>query len=448
VIKFTDLGLPETLLRALQHEGYETPSPIQAQAIPVLMQGRDLLGIAQTGTGKTAAFALPILTRILADRRRMGPGQIRVLVLAPTRELAAQICDSFKAYGRFMNPRLNVGVIVGGVGQGPQIDMLARGMEVLVATPGRLLDHMSTGRAKLDAAEVLVLDEADHMLDLGFIVPIRRIVQKLPKKRQTLLFSATMPNEISGLAADLLNNPAQVSVAPVATTAERVDQHVFFVDGAAKRDVLVELMKDEKVTRAIVFTRTKRGADKVAQHLEAAGVDAHAIHGNKSQNQRVRALDGFKKGQTRVLVATDIASRGIDVDDVSHVFNYELPDTPEAYVHRIGRTARAGASGRAVSLCDNSERPLLRQIEKLTRQVVPSTDRRTAGGARDPEAQAPRAMRGRGGAGDGGRPHAANRSGRPRPSGEAAHGARPGRFADAKRPAPGGAHRGRRPEAR
>jgi ATP-dependent RNA helicase RhlE len=382
VIKFTDLGLPETLLRALQHEGYETPSPIQAQAIPVLMQGRDLLGIAQTGTGKTAAFALPILTRILADRRRMGPGQIRVLVLAPTRELAAQICDSFKAYGRFMNPRLNVGVIVGGVGQGPQIDMLARGMEVLVATPGRLLDHMSTGRAKLDAAEVLVLDEADHMLDLGFIVPIRRIVQKLPKKRQTLLFSATMPNEISGLAADLLNNPAQVSVAPVATTAERVDQHVFFVDGAAKRDVLVELMKDEKVTRAIVFTRTKRGADKVAQHLEAAGVDAHAIHGNKSQNQRVRALDGFKKGQTRVLVATDIASRGIDVDDVSHVFNYELPDTPEAYVHRIGRTARAGASGRAVSLCDNSERPLLRQIEKLTRQVVPSTDRRTAGGAR------------------------------------------------------------------
>ena len=289
-----------------------------------------------------------------------------------------------------------------------------------------------------------MLDEADHMLDLGFIVPIRRIVQKLPRKRQTLLFSATMPNEIAGLAGDLLNDPARVSVAPVATTVDRVEQHVFFVDGAAKKDVLVELMKDDKVTRAIVFTRTKRGADKVAQHLEAAGVDAHAIHGNKSQNQRVRALDGFKKGQTRVLVATDIASRGIDVDDVSHVFNYELPDTPEAYVHRIGRTARAGASGRAVSLCDNGERQLLRQIEKLTRQVLPSTDRRTAAGMRDPDAQAPRSQRGRGPS-DNNRPRPAGRSSRP--NGEAAHGGRPARFTEAKRPAPGPA-RGRRPEAR
>ncbi len=380
--KFSDLGLAETLLRAVEREGYTTPSPIQVQAIPLLLQGRDLLGIAQTGTGKTAAFALPILARLLADRRRPAPGKARVLVLAPTRELAAQIADSFRAYGRFMSPALSVAVIVGGVSPRPQIDMLARGIEVLIATPGRLLDHMSSGYAKLDATEVLVLDEADHMLDLGFIVPIRRIVAKLPKARQTLLFSATMPKEIAGLAADLLKNPAQVSVAPVATTVDRVHQQVVLVDSAAKRDVLVEMMRDAAVTRAIVFTRTKRGADRVAEHLEAAGVDAQAIHGNKSQNQRVRALDGFRRGQTRVLVATDIAARGIDVDDVSHVVNFELPDVPEAYVHRIGRTARAGASGRAISLCDNGERQLLRQIEKLTRQTIAMTDRRSPAGSR------------------------------------------------------------------
>jgi ATP-dependent RNA helicase RhlE len=439
VTNFSDLGLAETLLRALQHEGYETPSPIQAQAIPHLMQGRDLLGIAQTGTGKTAAFALPILSRLLADRRRAGPGQVRALVLAPTRELAAQIAESFRAYSRFLKPSLSVGVIVGGVSPGPQIEMLSRGLEVLVATPGRLLDHMGTGRVKLETTEVLVLDEADHMLDLGFIVPIRKIVAKLPKKRQTLLFSATMPREIAGLASDLLNNPAQVSVAPVATTAERVDQQVVFVDGSAKRDVLVELMKDVAVTRAIVFTRTKRGADRVAEHLEAAGVDAHAIHGNKSQNQRVRALDGFKRGTTRVLVATDIAARGIDVDDVSHVFNYELPETPEAYVHRIGRTARAGASGRAISLCDNSERAYLRQIEKLTRQSMPSVDRRTAGGSRDVEAAPARSQRGRGGhEGAGARPHS-GRGGRPQAKARPSYA--PGGHRDA-------APRGRRPEAR
>jgi ATP-dependent RNA helicase RhlE len=376
--KFLDLGLPETLLRAVDREGYETPTPIQTQAIPLLLQGRDLLGIAQTGTGKTAAFALPILARILAHRRRPVPGAVRALVLAPTRELAAQISESFRDYGQFMRPALGLGVIVGGVAQRPQIDMLARGLEVLVATPGRLLDHMASGRVKLDATEVLVLDEGDHMLDLGFIVPIRRIVAKLPKSRQTLLFSATMPKEIAGLAADLLHEPAQVSVAPSATTVELVDQRVFFVDGAAKRDVLVELMSDAAVSRAIVFTRTKRGADRVADHLETAGVGAAAIHGNKSQNQRTRALEGFRRGDMRVLVATDIAARGIDIDDVTHVVNYELPDTPEAYVHRIGRTARAGASGRAISLCDNAERPLLRQIEKLTRQTIAFTDRRNA----------------------------------------------------------------------
>jgi ATP-dependent RNA helicase RhlE len=392
---FANLGLPETLVRAVTREGYETPSPIQTQAIPPLLEGRDLLGIAQTGTGKTAAFALPILNRILADRRPVTPGAVRVLVLAPTRELAAQIAENFKVYGQFMRPALSVALIVGGVSQRPQSEALNRGLEVLVATPGRLLDHLSTRRQALAQTEVLVLDEADHMLDLGFIVPIRRIVSMLNKQRQTLLFSATMPKEIAGLAGELLRNPAQVSVAPVATTAERVDQRVVFCDAAAKRDVLVELMKDESVTRAIVFTRTKHGADRVAQHLEKAGVGAQAIHGNKSQNQRVRALDGFKKGQTRVLVATDIAARGIDVDAVSHVVNFELPDVPESYVHRIGRTARAGATGQAISLCDNEERGLLRQIERLTRQTIPSTDRRSPPGSRaamaPAEQRAPRA---------------------------------------------------------
>ncbi len=268
-------------------------------------------------------------------------------------------------------------MIVGGVAQRPQADMLARGVEVLVATPGRLLDHLSTRRSALAQTQVLVLDEADHMLDLGFIVPLRRIVAMLPKARQTLLFSATMPREIAGLADDLLRDPVRVSVAPAATTVERVDQRVVMVNGADKRDILVELMQDAAVTRAIVFTRTKHGADKVAQHLEKSGVGAQAIHGNKSQNQRTRALEGFRRGQTRVLVATDIAARGIDIDGVTHVVNYELPDVAESYVHRIGRTARAGASGQAVSLCDNGERQLLRQIEKLTRQTLPMTDRRT-----------------------------------------------------------------------
>jgi len=365
-------------------EGYEKPSPIQAETIPPLLEGRDLLGIAQTGTGKTAAFALPILSRLLADRRPAAPGSVRVLVLAPTRELAAQIAESFRVYGQFMRPSPTVGVIVGGVSHRPQVEMLARGIDVLVATPGRLLDHLATRRSALAGTEVLVLDEADHMLDLGFIIPIRRIVAMLPKTRQTLLFSATMPREIAGLANDLLRDPVRVSVAPAATTVEKVDQRVVFVDGAAKRDILVELMQDAAVTRAIVFTRTKHGADRVTQHLEKAGVGAQAIHGNKSQNQRARALDGFRRGQTRVLVATDIAARGIDVDDVSHVVNFELPDVAEAYVHRIGRTARAGASGQAISLCDNEERGLLRQIEKLTRQTLPFTDRRSPTATRSP----------------------------------------------------------------
>jgi ATP-dependent RNA helicase RhlE len=382
VTTFADLGLPEILLRALAQEGYDSPTPIQAQAIPPLLSGRDLLGIAQTGTGKTAAFALPILHRLLGERRRPAPRCVRALVLAPTRELAQQIADSFKAYGRFA--RLSVGVIVGGVAHGPQIKALAGGLDVLVATPGRLLDHLTSGQLRLDETRTIVLDEADHMLDLGFIVPIRKIVSRLPKDRQNLFFSATMPREIAALADDMLRDPVTVKVTPAATTAERVAQRVLLVDAAAKRDVLARLFADPTLARAIVFTRTKRGADRVAQHLEIAGVGASAIHGNKSQNQRRRALEDFRSGRTRVLVATDIAARGIDVDGVTHVVNYELPETPEAYVHRIGRTARAGAEGAAISLCDDSERGMLRAIEKATRQSLPVVDERSGAAAPAP----------------------------------------------------------------
>ncbi len=430
---FSDLGLNEILLRALAHEGYQTPTPVQAQAIPALLQGSDLLGVAQTGTGKTAAFALPILQRLLADKRRPAPHTARALILAPTRELAAQIADSFRAYGQFFRP--SVGVIVGGVSHRPQNDMLARGLDVLVATPGRLLDHLGSGRLRLATTEVLVLDEADHMLDLGFIIPIRQIVAKLPKQRQTLLFSATMPREIATLADDMLRDPVRVSVTPAATTAERVEQHVYLVSSGAKRDLLVELMGDREISRAIVFTRTKRGADRVAQHLESAGVGADAIHGNKSQSQRLRALDGFRKGRTRVLVATDIAARGIDVDGVTHVVNFELPEVAEAYVHRIGRTARAGATGRAISLCDNGERPLLRAIEKLTRQTLDCTDRRAEGARHDDAEPTRQAQRGP-------KPPAPHRNGaqHPRRDGQRPAAKRPGApFNGQKRPANGGA---------
>ena len=372
--QFSDFGLAEVLLRALAHEGYTTPTPIQAQSIPALMKGRDLLGIAQTGTGKTAAFALPILHKLIAENVRPQPKAVRALVLAPTRELAAQIADSFKAYGRFA--KMSVGVVVGGVSAGPQIQALARGLDVLVATPGRLLDHLQSGHVKLDTTRIVVLDEADHMLDLGFIKPIKQIVAKLPRERQNLFFSATMPGEISGLASDLLKDPLRVSVTPVATTAERVEQLAYLVDGTVKRDLLVELLKRPDYTRTIVFTRTKRGANKVTDYLEAASISAVAIHGNKSQGQRQRALDAFKGGSARVLVATDIAARGIDVDGVTHVINFELPDVAESYVHRIGRTARAGREGAAVSLVDITERGLLKQIERLTRQTIPLVDRR------------------------------------------------------------------------
>ncbi|MDB5572575.1 MAG: ATP-dependent helicase, partial [Hyphomicrobiales bacterium] len=373
---FSDLGLAETLLRALRHEGYTVPTPIQEQAIPQLMLGHDLLGIAQTGTGKTAAFALPILNGFMNDPRPPLPKHVRALVMAPTRELAAQISESFRSYGRYMG--LNVVTIVGGVSFGPQVKALARGVDVLVATPGRLLDHMDSGNVRLDHTSVVVLDEADHMLDLGFVVPIRKIMSKLPKKRHSLFFSATMPKEIATLAGEFLTNPVQVAVTPVAATADRVAQEIIMVDAGAKGSVLVELLRNDAFSRTIVFTRTKRGADRVSKSLDQAGIASAAIHGNKSQGQRQAALDGFKNGRTRVLVATDIAARGIDVSGVSHVVNFEMPDVPESYVHRIGRTARAGAEGCAVSLVENAERHLLRAIEKLTRQSIPVVERRSA----------------------------------------------------------------------
>jgi len=372
--QFSDLGLSAPLLKALASEGYERPTPIQAQAIPSVLAGRDLLGIAQTGTGKTAAFALPILHRLAADRRPAPRKGCRALVLSPTRELASQIADSFRTYGRHLG--FTVAVIFGGAKYGPQIRTLEAGVDVLVATPGRLIDHLAERHARLAEAEVFVLDEADQMLDLGFLQPIRRIVSHLPKQRQNLFFSATMPTEIGKLAGELLVDPAKVSVAPAATTAERVDQRLIYVEAERKRELLAELFADPALRRTIVFTRTKRGADRVAKSLVAAGVPAASIHGDKTQGQRERALAAFKSGSTRALVATDIAARGIDIEAVSHVVNFELPNVPESYVHRIGRTARAGATGQAISLCSDDERPLLRDIQKLTRQTIPSEDRR------------------------------------------------------------------------
>ena len=371
---FSDLNLAPVLLRALEGEGYTTPTPIQAQAIAPVIAGKDLLGIAQTGTGKTAAFALPILHRLMANPRPAPRRGARVLVLSPTRELASQIAESFKTYGRHTNT--SVGVIYGGVNIRPQVKMLERGVDVLVATPGRLLDHLGQHTANLSETEIFVLDEADQMLDLGFILPIRRIIKNFKHARQNLFFSATMPSEIGKLAGELLQNPVQVSVTPESTTVERVDQRLIFVEAERKRELLAELFADSKLTRTLVFTRTKRGADRVAKHLEACGVTAASIHGDKSQPQREKALAAFKAGQVRALVATDIAARGIDVEAVSHVVQFDLPNVPEAYVHRIGRTARAGADGMAVALCADDERNLLRDIQRVTRQTIPTQDRR------------------------------------------------------------------------
>ena len=431
---FSDLGLAAPLLKALDEEGYQTPTPIQAKAIPSLLVGRDLLGIAQTGTGKTAAFALPILHRLAADPRRAPKWGARVLVLAPTRELASQIAESFETYGRHLS--LRIAVVFGGVGYRQQRDALAKGLDVLVATPGRLIDHMTDRTADLSATEVLVLDEADQMLDLGFIKPIRQIVSRMRPERQNLLFSATMPREIAGLADQLLRDPIKVAVTPVSSTVERIAQRVIHVEHGRKRALLAELLSSPDWRRALIFTRTKRGADRVARDLEASGVATAAIHGNKSQNQREIALLAFREGRIRALVATDIAARGIDVDEVTHVVNFELPEVPEVYVHRIGRTARAGASGIAVSLCSGEERDLLKAIERVTRQSIASEDRRGDrslaaderkghAGERDDT----RSARGRGaapGRGRDGRP-GRDRDGQPRHGAEQRHGPRPQR---------------------
>ncbi|HEY1879900.1 MAG TPA: DEAD/DEAH box helicase [Caulobacteraceae bacterium] len=412
--QFSDLGLSKPLLRALADKGYDRPTPIQAQAIPTVLAGRDLLGVAQTGTGKTAAFALPILQRLADDRRPAPRRGCRVLVLSPTRELASQIAESFRAYGRHLG--LSVAVVYGGVKHGPQVRALAGGIDVLVATPGRLLDHMAEKMAILGSVEVFVLDEADQMLDLGFLPPIRRIVATLPKDRQNLFFSATMPSEIGKLAGELLKDPAKVSVTPSATPVSRIEQRVLFIETERKRQLLAELFEDAKVGRALVFTRTKRGAERVGKYLEGAGIRADAIHGDKSQGQRERALAAFKSGAVRALVATDIAARGIDVDAVTHVVNFELPNVPEAYVHRIGRTARAGAGGVAISLVSHEERGLLKDIQKLIRLDLPSYDRRNdrALGALAavekttlPEAPPRHAGQGHGGQGHGGQGRAA-----------------------------------------
>ncbi|WP_374377776.1 DEAD/DEAH box helicase [Dongia sp.] len=369
---FASLNLVEPLMQAVTESGYTKPTPIQAQSIPALLEGHDLLGLAQTGTGKTAAFTLPMLQRLMAHRKQPQPKSMRALILTPTRELAVQINDSIKTYGRHLPLRSTV--IFGGVGQVPQINTMRRGIDLLVATPGRLLDLMNQGHVTLSSVEFFVLDEADRMLDMGFIRDIRKIVAALPARRQTLLFSATMPADVTDLAHSLLTKPKRVEVVPQSTTAERIDQIIYMVPRANKRKLLAELLSAPDVTRTIVFTRTKRGADRVAENLERDGHSSAAIHGNKGQSARQIALNSFRNGSVKVLVATDIAARGIDIDNISHVVNFDLPLEPESYVHRIGRTGRAGAAGIAISLCDGEERSLLRDIEKIVRMKLPVVD--------------------------------------------------------------------------
>jgi ATP-dependent RNA helicase RhlE len=366
---FTDLGLAEPLVRALEAKGYSTPTPIQAQAIPYVLEGRDLLGIAQTGTGKTAAFVLPSIQRLVDSGKRVLPTHCRMLVLAPTRELASQIAESARAYGKFS--RMTVATVFGGTSINKNRQDMARGVDILVATPGRLLDLIEQRFVSLNLIETLVLDEADQMLDLGFIHALRKIVKMVPRQRQTLFFSATMPQSIRELADQFIKDPALVSIKPAATTAERVDQYATLVNQAEKQALLTMTLRDPAIERVLVFTRTKHGADRVVRLLGGNDIAANAIHGNKSQANRERALAAFKTGEVKVLVATDIAARGIDVSGVSHVINFELPNVPEQYVHRIGRTARAGNDGIAISFVADDERPYLRDIERLTRQKIP-----------------------------------------------------------------------------
>ncbi len=414
--QFTELGLAEPILRAVTSEGYTTPTPIQGEFIPAMTGGRDIVGIAQTGTGKTAAFVLPLLNRIAEGGARPQPKNCTALILAPTRELANQIADNIRTYGRYV--RHSVALIVGGAKPGPQIRAVARGADIVVATPGRLLDHMSTGAIRLDRTTTIILDEADQMMDLGFMPAIRRILATLPAKRQTALLSATMPKPIRALANDFLTDPVEISVTPQELPIERIEQKIVFVSRSDKSGALVDLLSKANLDRAIVFTRTKHGADKVTRHLQNAGFAAGAIHGNKTQGQRERVLAGFRSGRDSILVATDIAARGIDVDGVSHVVNFDLPNVPESYVHRIGRTARAGNSGVAISLCDGEERGLLRDIQRLIGYGVGPDGVMIAGAAPEPRPQSSGGPRGRGGKpgnGGAGRPRQNNRGGAPRP---------------------------------
>ena len=367
---FKELHLIAPILKALEAEGYTTPTPIQEQSIPHILRGKDLLGCAQTGTGKTAAFAIPILQNLMLQQKEDAYNHnIKALILTPTRELAIQIDESFDAYGKHTG--LRHAVVFGGVSQFQQTNELRKGVEILIATPGRLLDLISQKFINLKSIKMFVLDEADRMLDMGFIHDVRKIIALLPEKRQTLFFSATMPPEITRLSASILTNPVRVEVAPVSSTAENVDQYIYLVEKNDKRQLLIHLLKDNKIQNALVFTRTKYGADKIAKELHRANIKSDAIHGNKTQSARQKALNNFKEGKIRVLVATDIAARGIDVDDLSHVINFELPNIPETYVHRIGRTGRAGNSGSALSFCDMEERAYLRDIHKLIEKTIP-----------------------------------------------------------------------------
>ena len=367
---FEQLHIIEPILKALKAEGYTTPTPSQQQAIPVVLEGKDLLGCAQTGTGKTAAFAVPILQKLYEQKsEERGFKNIKSLILTPTRELAIQIDESFAAYGKYTG--LSHAVIFGGVSQSNQVNTLRRGVDILIATPGRLLDLIDQRFISLQHIQLFVLDEADRMLDMGFIHDVKKIIHKLPSQKQTLFFSATMPTEIAGLANSILRNPTKVAVTPVSSTVEKITQGIYFVERENKRSLLIHILKDKDIETALVFTRTKHGADKIAKELNRANIKTDAIHGNKSQNARQRALYNFKNKQIRILVATDIAARGIDVEDLTHVINFELPNIPETYVHRIGRTGRAGASGVALSFCDQEEKVYLRDIQKVIAQSIP-----------------------------------------------------------------------------
>lgn len=370
--KFADLDLRAPILRAVEESGYETMTPIQSKAIPKVLEGKDLIAVAQTGTGKTAAFSLPIIQLLVNGEGKRKPKTARSLILAPTRELALQIEENIRGYAKYLHYK--IALVFGGVSQKPQVKSLSQGTDILIATPGRLLDLMNQGHVRLNEVEYFVLDEADRMLDMGFIRDIKKIVATLPNKRQTLFFSATMPKTVEGLANSILTNPHRVDIAPAATTADKVDQYVLFVPKNLKNKLLAHILKDETIDRAIIFTRTKHGANRVSKKLDQLGITSAAIHGNKSQNARQAALNQFRDGEIRTLVATDVAARGIDVDGISHVINFDLPNEEESYVHRIGRTARAGKTGISLSFCDHEERAYLKGIERLIRQKIKIMD--------------------------------------------------------------------------